>query len=439
MRAKSIAIAAILSTATAHTYAVDVGGIIDVDTVWEVTDEPYILISTLQVAPGVTLRIQPGVTVSSGAIVVFGTLEAVGGEQAPIAFNGTHIVPGANSATSDQPFKIDIQYAEFSEGSLYAATGNAIYGSLNLSDSVLTDVPYLYLWYPVADSRIERNVFINSGGISAGLADDTWLYITNNLFLDQTTPYAVLNWAAYDASAQIAEFNSFLSRDRIALSLEYDSSAMTGTNNYWGTTDPAIIESMIYDQHDDLSLPGYIDYEPFLSSPHPATPTLPVPALECDANGDGGYSLADLIAIHRTCKREAVEAAEGLTCDMTGDGDYGLRDLLAIHQYCQEPPPPDIEPVVHCPEQVEAIMGPEGDFHYSTVDFSEICSAQDEQGSLPVSPSAVTYQGPPTTIVQEIKATGVDGQTGRTTLDVILICPDGTGWFELVNGCRDLL
>ena len=42
-------------------------------------------------------------------------------------------------------------YSEIISGSIYYATGNAIYGSISLTNSLLTDIPMLYLWYPEKD------------------------------------------------------------------------------------------------------------------------------------------------------------------------------------------------------------------------------------------------------------------------------------------------
>ena len=254
MKSRLIAILFLMTAIVTDAMAFSVGGIINVDTTWDVTNSPYTISSPIQVAPGVTLTINPGVTVSSGDIQIFGSLHAVGTTNSFVRFNGTNIKPGGNSVSQDQPFNINIKYSDFSGGSLYYPTGNAIYGSLNLQDSKLTGIPYMYLWYPVADSYIERNIFINSGGISAGL-DNVDLFVRNNVFIDQTTGHAVRNWAAYGTANQIVEFNSFLSQDRIALALQYSSSAMSGSNNYWGTIDEATIESMIWDRNDDLTLP----------------------------------------------------------------------------------------------------------------------------------------------------------------------------------------
>ena len=277
MKSRLIAIFFLMTMMVTDAMAASVGGIINVDTTWGITNSPYTISSPVQIAPGVTLTINPGVTVSSGDIQVFGSLNAVGTTNSLVRFNGTNIKPGENTVSSNQPFNINIKYSDFSGGSLYYPTGGGIYGSLNLQDSKLTDIPYMHLWYPVADSYIERNIFINSGGIDAGLRDVN-LFVRNNVFIDQTTGYAVRNWAAYGTANQIVEFNSFLSQDRIALTVQYTSSAMSGSNNYWGTIDETIIGSMIWDRNDDLTLPSYIDYLPILTTPHADTPTVPIPA-----------------------------------------------------------------------------------------------------------------------------------------------------------------
>ena len=48
---------------------------------------------------------------------------------------------------------------------------------------------------------------------------------------------------------------------------------MAINENYWGTTDPVVIEGMVYDENDDAAATGVITFEPFLSTPDPETPT----------------------------------------------------------------------------------------------------------------------------------------------------------------------
>ena len=182
-----------------------------------------------------------------------------------------NIEPGRSSTSL---FVMDINFAMLEGGSIYKPTGHSVKGMLLLRDSVLKDVnDYMYLWYIEADSYIERNVFIRSGGISAGMSSVN-LYVENNAFYDMTTNYAIQNWAAYGSAMLYAHNNSFWDVGEIMLLLPsgYSSSKLNGTSNYWGSTDVSIIESMIFDLNDDLSCAGYIDYSGYLSSEHLDTP-----------------------------------------------------------------------------------------------------------------------------------------------------------------------
>ncbi|NHZ86748.1 MAG: T9SS type A sorting domain-containing protein, partial [Planctomycetia bacterium] len=138
---------------------------------------------------------------------------------------------------------------------------------------------YTYLWYPEKDCFIERNVFNNAGRISVG-ARDVNVYIRKNTFYTDkpitNTPYVAENWASYGTSETIIKYNTFLNTDRITIGLPsgYDDGKIDAKENYWSTTDEAIIQSMIYDKNDDLSCAGYIAYQPFLSSPHQEAPLL---------------------------------------------------------------------------------------------------------------------------------------------------------------------
>jgi hypothetical protein len=229
------------------------------------------------VAYGATLTVEKGVILNgeNHALKIWGTLNAEGSEASKVVFNHVNITPG-NSADPAELFVIDLQHSKINSGSLYSATGNAVYGSLILKDSELIGIPYIYLWYPKADCYIERNIFLNSGGISVGIADNVKVFIRNNIFYEQTGDFAVENWASYSSSETVVEGNSFLSTDKIALRLPsgYSSARMTAVSNYWGTTDISRIDSMIYDKNDDLGCADFIEYEPVLSEPHSLTPDL---------------------------------------------------------------------------------------------------------------------------------------------------------------------
>jgi hypothetical protein len=265
--------------------AFNVGGIITTDTVWSDTSEPYMIVNPIQIAAGVTLTIEQGVIVGgvTAIIDVFGTLDVNGTAENRVLFDHVHIMPGNNSISMDNPFFIDISYAEIIGGSLYRGNGSATYGSLKLTDSILTKDPAyisndnIYLWYPVADVQIERNIFINSDGISIGLSGNVTAIIRNNVFSGMTTG-AVYNWASYGSSKTIVEFNSFMDLGATTLSLAGgdDGPAIIGANNWWGTTDTSIIDTMIYDRNDHLSVVNHIEYLPILTAPHPDTPVFEV-------------------------------------------------------------------------------------------------------------------------------------------------------------------
>jgi hypothetical protein len=140
-----------------------------------------------------------------------------------------------------------------------------------LEDTKISNLGSFYIHYPTYGASIERNIFLNSSGMHVLTNGSVQVYVRNNVFYNQTN-YAVEDDANYGDSNIVVEYNSFYSTDRIALALDGDNALMSGINNFWNTTDTAIIESMIYDKNDDLECDGYIDYIPFLTEPHPDTP-----------------------------------------------------------------------------------------------------------------------------------------------------------------------
>ncbi len=258
-------------------HATVVGGIIDTDTVWSDNGSPYTFNSTVQIAYGATLTIAPGVQVNGGTIQVFGTLIAKGsGANRPL-FTGTTIAFGTPQNPADTG-SITIDDAVLNSGSLYGATGNAIYGTLSLTNSVLHNAGPMYIWYPTSNVLIQGNQFLGSGGISVGTSGNVTVNILNNYFKNWTPTYngdaAVVNWASYGSSETIVSRNTFASPGQVAVELPpgYDQAAMIATNNYWGTTNQTTIASMVYDNHVDLGSAGPITYLPYLTAPAAATP-----------------------------------------------------------------------------------------------------------------------------------------------------------------------
>ncbi|WP_340373548.1 Ig-like domain-containing protein [Peribacillus sp. FSL E2-0218] len=262
-----------------------VKGIIKENATWTKENSPYYLTGDIQIANGIKLNVEPGVIIkgNNNRIRVFGDFEAIGKSESKIIFKNVNIEPGSGS--SSEQFLIDIESAEIIQGSLYRPTGYGVYGSFVLKDSKLVDLTQdsFYLWYPTRDVYIERNVFVNSGGISVGTSDGVKVNIINNVFYNYTN-YAIENWASYDNSETIVSHNSFLipklndlgdpitSKDTLVLPAGYTNAKMIATNNYWGTTDESFIDNMVFDKNDDLSSSSYINFKPYLKNPDPNTP-----------------------------------------------------------------------------------------------------------------------------------------------------------------------
>jgi hypothetical protein len=155
---------------TSNMYATTVGGIINTDTTWALENSPFIIDGDIQIAYGAKLTIEAGVNIIGGGIYVYGVLEAIGEPNNIIVFDSVWVHGGNNSPS--EPFLISLEFCRFNRGSLYAASGNAEYGSLILTDSFLSKMyNEIYLWYPIADCVIERNVFYKTGELDIILSD----------------------------------------------------------------------------------------------------------------------------------------------------------------------------------------------------------------------------------------------------------------------------
>ncbi len=265
------------SNSTPQTVEVRVGtsvsGTIAATTNWSVKNSPYVLTDKVMIPAATTLNVEPGVEVMGNhqPIQVQGTLAVNGTPSNWVTISDAFISP---AGTMDSNHVIRVRGAQVTGGSIYAATGNAIYGALELSDSRFSDLDaQIYLWYPTGPSKIERNVFVRTGGIWYGL-DNVALTIRNNAFVEWTSP-PVRNWALYGSASADVSLNSFLSTDRIAVELPngYTSTHINASRNYWGTTDIAVINKMIHDKNDDLTSNDYVTYLPILTAPDAATPS----------------------------------------------------------------------------------------------------------------------------------------------------------------------
>lgn len=259
-----------------------VGGEITTDVIWTLECSPYILTSSVQVGPGGTLTIEPGVTVEANGhdIEIKGELRAVGTEDDWITLNHAFIRPGLKSPyLYPEPILIDVEFANINYGAFFPGDSFRRSTCLILRDCRLADVGYSFMFtcYNGNSFCIERNVFRRCVGIYFEQKYTGTVCIRNNVFYEQSGGYAVRNVGDDTPSGAVLDYNSFLSTDRVAVSLSWygTGAKLNAAHNYWNTTDVDTIAKMIYDKCDDSEYSGYVNFEPFLEVPHPDTPAYP--------------------------------------------------------------------------------------------------------------------------------------------------------------------
>jgi hypothetical protein len=246
--------------------------IISQNTTWR-RGETINLTAEVQIANGVTLTVEPGVTINGNGnnIKVFGTLNVSGSSSSHVVSNNVNYTLSSNSQTVGN---IQFNYIDLKGGAFLAPSGNAQYGKYDVTNSNFIGVSGFYLWYPTAPSTFIGNTFKQSSGLSIGTNQSGTVLVKNNLFVNQTTSFAVESWANYN-SGILVDSNSFISTDRVALALpeNYSSAALTATNNYFGTNDISVINSMIVDKNDSLT------YASFISNSYTSTPNVLTPII----------------------------------------------------------------------------------------------------------------------------------------------------------------
>jgi parallel beta-helix repeat protein len=315
----------------------DVTGIIGTDTTWTKANIPYNLTGNLLVNNGVTLIIQPGVTVNLNSyyIMVNGTLTAKGSSNDKIYFNGGQITftqysNGWNQETQSGSI---IQYAVIS--GLFT-TGGAIYidggspailnnnmnvtigitgGSPIISGNIITGVKYatfsggsryasegIYINYgssssgtPIISDNIISGSFddasISIGGgspiiqrnlISGGHIGIDMISLTSsyNPRIKNNTITSCYRGVSVGSETLVTfTYNNLEDISNYSIYSWRTTNNFNATYNWWGTTDTSVIDQKIYDYNDDFNL-GKVNYTPFLTEPNTQAvpdPNAPLP------------------------------------------------------------------------------------------------------------------------------------------------------------------
>lgn len=273
------------------------GGILQESTSLNKTESPYRLFSQVQVPQSMTLEILDGVRVDRGridgvqseTIFVFGSMTIEGLPDSPVTLDQILVYPQRDSETWISEAELDVAHAIVCGGTLsWGGTHQSPWRSLTITDSEFfaTD-PIFYSRANTAglprSLYIARNVFVESGEIHFGSLDNVdgsnppgSFTVENNAFL-RSASASVASYGSVSNGATPAEvrWNSFLSTDRTAVYLQvFLDGQLDARENFWNSTDEAVIQSMIFDANDDLRVANEVPFRPFLDAPHPDTPAI---------------------------------------------------------------------------------------------------------------------------------------------------------------------
>ncbi|MDA8682267.1 S8 family serine peptidase [Porticoccaceae bacterium] len=296
-----------------------------------VDQSPYALSGDMSIALNATLTVEPGVEIlgNEHTLIVAGSLLAHGDSESPIIIDRLTI-KGADN-TFEKPFNVKISYAQITQGSPFSLGGDTLgaegevqgSGDFTLSHSVLYQTEIIEFNDPDGTMLIDKTVFASSAGIRVTTLGSDEVTISNNVFIDQTTTYAVFNKRADGSSSVLVKNNSFLSTDKVALrvSNEMMPGNIIGVENYFNTIDEAVIDTMIFDEADSENAQSIIHYKPFLLAPAQSVASTLGITFITDADNDGAPDIADAFIDDPTEFLDTDDDGIGNNADTDDDND----------------------------------------------------------------------------------------------------------------------
>ena len=261
-----------------------VTGSISNDTSW--TSGVYVLDGTVSVATGATLTISPGVTVLTkdfaSNLLVAGNLIAEGTETQRITFSSLNqALPGDYSSWNA------IRLSDSNGSKMEYVTIESSWFGLSLDGtSTLTIKNNIFLKNLVAISDqggyqpmdVQHNLFVENYSAFAGIRTLNDSHFNYNVFKDNTN---VFEYGYYFGNVDVS-LNNFINNELVmkAPAVGYGYGTVSMLNNWWGTTDIAAVEDMIYDRK-DLGILQHIGYsiegQPIETAGLIITSTVPTP------------------------------------------------------------------------------------------------------------------------------------------------------------------
>jgi hypothetical protein len=261
-------------------HATDVGGIIDTDTVWDLSGSPYIVTGGILVDSGATLTIEPGVQVrfnGNFSITVQGNIRALGTQGNEILFT-SNLIP-QQQADWYQIELIDNIGSELSGIILeYSTYGIRVRQG---SDNTVNNSVLRHNRQPLYSSNTD-NLFVHnnhiyySGGNQAVDINSGGSVIFMNNTLENIPAAQAININGIFNDVTINNVN-FLGIANYSVRInDVQDGVIDGRYNYWGPETTAEMNlkgaaaniDKIYDFY-DYPLYGRVDYAEWLNAPNP--------------------------------------------------------------------------------------------------------------------------------------------------------------------------
>lgn len=279
------------STSLTFTGATPISGDLVNDLVLTADDTPYILTGDITVPQGISMTIEAGVEViatqsitkpqfSSAqtffpTISVSGILYINGNSTSLVTLSDTRIKSRSRGHLSIK--YADIRFHRTQTGSTIIAgidTISSTSGKVSIADSNFRGDLVLDIYNPNQVSYIERNYFETSQTVyvSSGFLS-SHVYVNDNFF-NRTQ----LNLRTTMDQYVHVTGNTFNKTNDYAVYMKVGSTTASGvfdaSNNYWGTDDKNIIQSMIYDGYVNGYSSDVVAFEPYLLAKSPDAPSV---------------------------------------------------------------------------------------------------------------------------------------------------------------------
>ncbi|PVX26720.1 MAG: hypothetical protein CW716_05450 [Candidatus Bathyarchaeum sp.] len=263
-----------------------VSGIVWEDTTWVAQNSTYIITETIQIPENVTLTIEAGTSVTFAGtgymFLVHGTVYAHGSADNKITIDATGATNVFNTDALSEVF--DLEYCIIKNArTLWDITGGL--AQVKLRYCVVENITHVSPFSCTkTENYIEYNTFINMAGFSIY---DWWPmtgepplvhHINHNLIKGNNGVFLQLT-INRDTTQVLVHYNTFIDTNETLIELGGSNpQGVNCTENYWGTTNTTVIDSVIHDGHDNINVNDFIEYTPILTEPNPQTPTLPLTA-----------------------------------------------------------------------------------------------------------------------------------------------------------------